>query len=123
MPNPFVHIELNTTDPNQAKQFYGALFNWELQDMNMGPSGTYTSIRVGDGTGGGILKHPMPGAPTLWIPYVVVDDLVAATNKAKSLGAKIIKENQNVPDMGAFSIITDPTGGTLGLWEERGRKT
>ena len=61
----------------------------------------------------------MLGAPSLWIPYVLVDNLAAATKKAKELGAKAIKENQPVQDMGAFSIITDPTGATLGLWESK----
>ena len=45
--------------------------------------------------------------------------MLAATKKAKELGAKAIKENQPVQDMGAFSIITDPTGATLGLWENK----
>jgi predicted enzyme related to lactoylglutathione lyase len=116
MANPFVHIELNTTDPKQAKEFYGELLKWDLQDRDMGPMGTYTMINVGEGTGGGIMKHPMPGAPSLWIPYILVDDLAATTDKAKQLGATVIVANQPVPDMGAFSIITDPTGGTVGLW-------
>jgi len=119
MGNPFVHVELNTTDPKNAKEFYGELFQWDLQDVEMGPSGTYTMIKIGDGTGGGILKHPMPGAPSAWLPYVLVDDVAAATKKAKQLGAHIIKENVPVEGMGAFSIITDPTGATLGLWETK----
>lgn len=119
MTNPFVHIELNTSDLGQAKAFYGALFDWELQDMPMGPTDTYTMINVGEGTGGGMMKHPMPGEPSLWIPYVLVDDLAAATSKAKSLGAKMIKENEPVPGMGAFSIMIDPTGAVLGLWEAK----
>lgn len=119
MANPFVHIELDTTNLGKAKEFYGALFDWELKDTKMGPTDTYTSIDVGKGTGGGMLKHPMAGAPSLWIPYVDVPDVAAATKKAKSLGAKVIKENEVVPNMGVFSLITDPTGATIGLWEDR----
>ncbi|PYS67649.1 MAG: VOC family protein, partial [Acidobacteria bacterium] len=40
MANPFVHVELNTTDVEKAKSFYSQLFDWELEDMSMGPSGT-----------------------------------------------------------------------------------
>ncbi len=32
MANPFVHVELNTTDIEKAKTFYGQLFNWKLDD-------------------------------------------------------------------------------------------
>jgi predicted enzyme related to lactoylglutathione lyase len=119
MANPFVHVELNTTDVDKAKTFYSQLFDWELEDMPMGPSGTYTIIKVGDGTGGGILKNPEPGCPPFWLAYVLVDDIGAATQKAKSLGATIFKDSIEVPDMGWLSIITDPTGATLGLWQTK----
>src|SRR5579862_2396334 len=88
MANSFVHIELNTSDLSKAKQFYSALFAWKLEDTPM-QEGTYTMIRVGDGVGGGMMTHPMPGAPSLWIPYILVDDVAASTKKAKALGAQL----------------------------------
>ena len=119
MANPFIHVELNTTDVDKAKTFYSQLFDWELEDMQMGPSGTYTVIKVGDGTGGGLLKNPMPGVPSFWLAYVLVDDIGVATKKAASLGAKIVKDSIEVPDMGWLSIIQDPTGAALGLWQTK----
>ena len=119
MANPFVHVELNTTDVDKAKNFYIQLFNWKLEDMSMGPSGTYTMIGVGDGTGGGLLKNPMPGVPSFWLAYVLVDDIRAATRRAAALGAKIVKDSIEVPDMGWLSIIQDPTGAALGLWQTK----
>ncbi len=119
MPNPFVHVELNTTDPEKAKSFYGSLFDWSLQDVPMGPDFTYTVIGVGSGTGGGMMKHPMPGAPSAWLAYVEVADVHAATAKASSLGATLIKDVTEVPEMGWFSIIMDPTGAALGLWQTK----
>ncbi len=118
MANPFVHVELNTTDVAKAKAFYGKLFNWKLEDVPMGHD-TYTMIRVGDGTGGGIMKHPMPGASSMWLSYVLVDDVAAATQKAKSLGATVVKEVTEVMGAGYFSIIMDPTGAALGLWKPK----
>ena len=120
MANPFVHVELNSSDVAKAKTFYGKLFDWKLNDTPMGPM-TYTMIDVGeDGTGGGMLQHPMAGAPTVWIPYALVDDVEAATSKAQSLGGTLIKEVTEIPNMGSFSIIQDPTGGVIGLWEAQG---
>jgi len=118
MSNPFVHAELATSDPNKAKTFFQSLFDWKLEDMPMEDNGgTYTMIKVGEGTGGGIMKNPMPGAPSMWIPYVLVDDAKKATAKAKSLGAKIHRDVSEVPGMGLFSIIQDPTGAIMGLWQ------
>ncbi|HXO90365.1 MAG TPA: VOC family protein, partial [Stellaceae bacterium] len=67
MANPFVHVELATTDPDKAKSFYRSLFDWQLQDMDMGGGMSYTMIGVGEGTGGGMMKHPVPGAPSGWL--------------------------------------------------------
>ena len=120
MPNPFVHVELATNDVAKAKEFYGKLFDWELEDTPMGDAGTYTLVGVGEnkyGVGGGIMQAPMPGMPSNWMAYVSVDDLSAATQKAKSLGATVIRDITPVPGVGSFSIISDPTGAVLGLWK------
>jgi|SRR5689334_16265473 len=118
MANPFVHVELNTTDLDKAKNFYGRLFDWTLEDVPM-KDFTYTMIKVGEGTGGGMMKQMIPKAPSAWLPYVEVGDIEAATKKARSLGATIMKDVSAVEDMGWLSIIVDPTGAMLGLWKPR----
>ena len=119
MPNPFVHVELNTTDLAKAKAFYGKLFDWELEDLPMGPGETYTIVKVGEGTGGGMMKHPVPGAPSLWLAYVLVGDVRAATDKARSLGAQVLKDVTEVPGMGWFTVLSDPTGAAFALWQAK----
>ncbi|MGP0076734.1 MAG: VOC family protein [Bryobacteraceae bacterium] len=118
MANPFVHVELNTTDLGKAKAFYGKLFEWKLDDVPLG-SIPYTMIGVGQGTGGGMMQHTAPGQPSAWLPYVIVADIAAATEKAKSLGAKVARDVTAVAEMGWMSIIVDPTGATLGLWQAK----
>jgi predicted enzyme related to lactoylglutathione lyase len=119
MANPFVHVELSTTDVSKAKSFYGALFDWKLEDVEMGPGFTYTMIGVGGGAGGGIMQQMIPGAPSSWLAYVLVDDIAAATAKANSLGAKVMKDVTEVMGAGWLSIIVDPTGAPLGLWKPK----
>jgi predicted enzyme related to lactoylglutathione lyase len=121
MANPFVHVELNTQDVAKAKSFYQSLFNWALNDVDMVGGMIYTLINVGEGTGGGMMQHPMPGAPSMWLPYVLVDDITAATAKAKSLGATIIRDVMEVMGEGSLSIISDPTGAVLGLWQQKAK--
>jgi hypothetical protein len=121
MGNPFVHVELATTDVAKAKSFYQSLFDWTLKDEDMGGGMTYTMIGVGEGTGGGMMKHPMPEHGSQWLPYVHVENIAAATAKAKSLGATIVKDVTEVPGAGSLSIITDPTGAVLGLWQFKAR--
>jgi predicted enzyme related to lactoylglutathione lyase len=76
-------------------------------------------IKVGEGTGGGMMKNPIPGAPSAWMAYVLVDDIKAATAKAKELGANVMKDSVEVMGAGIFSIIADPTGAMLGIWQAK----
>ena len=117
MANPFVHVELQSTDIKKARDFYGRLFDWKLEDSQMPGFGTYTMINVGEGTGGGMMASQSPGAPSQWLAYVEVPDVASSTRKAKDLGAKVVLDVTPVADMGKMSVIVDPTGATLGLWQ------
>jgi uncharacterized protein len=116
MANPFVHVELHTQDPERAKKFYQELFDWKLEDV---PDMNYTIIKVGEGTGGGMMKSPMPDALPQWVPYVLVDNLAGSTEKAKSLGATVLVEVTEVQNMGQFSMLLDPTGAAFALWQPK----
>ena len=117
MSNPFVHVELNSPDLGQARAFYTELFDWETR---AGPllDGTYTTIDVGRGTGGGMFDQQMPDSAPSWLPYVEVDDIQVATLKACRLGATVIKEVTEIPNIGWLSIIRDPAGAKLGMWQQ-----
>ncbi|WP_213806588.1 VOC family protein [Granulicella sp. dw_53] len=117
MANPFVHLELNTPDLAKAKDFYAQLLGWKFEDMDMGPAGTYSTFKPDNGPGGGIMS--MPAAPTAWLAYVGVEDIHTATDKARSLGAQVIREAQEVPGHGVFSIVIDPTGASIALWQAK----
>lgn len=114
MANPFVHVELMTNDVARAKEFYSALFDWKLEDV---PGMEYTMINVGEGTGGGMMRHPVPEAPSVWMPYVLVEDVTVATGKVKALGGTIVKDVTEIPGVGWFSVFIDPTGAALSLWQ------
>jgi uncharacterized protein len=123
MANAFVHVELHTNDVERAKQFYTRLFDWKLQDEPMpGGGGTYTMIDVGGGTGGGMLRSQTPGVPPHWQAYVGVDDVAATTAKARELGAKVVMDVTEVGEFGSMSVITDPTGATLAMWQSKREK-
>lgn len=118
MANPFVHVELQTKDVEKAKQFYSGLFGWKLSDMPMpGAGGTYTLIDVGEGTGGGMFQNPDPNVPPHWLAYVHVDDAAASTERARELGAQVVLDVTPVGDFGKMSVLRDPTGAHIALWQ------
>jgi predicted enzyme related to lactoylglutathione lyase len=120
MGNPFVHVELQTKDLAKAKDFYGKLFDWKLEDVPLpGGTGTYTLIRVGEGTGGGMFQNTDPGVPATWLAYVAVDDIAASTKKARELGATVVQDVMEVGEYGWMSVIVDPTGAVIAMWKPK----
>ena len=74
MANPFVHI-VTCDDPARAKEFYGKLLDWKLEDYPMGDDASLLIPGGDKGAGGGIMKTPAPGLPTRWLAYIEVDDV------------------------------------------------
>ena len=114
MSNPFVHLELCTPDTAQAKAFYSGMFGWTFTDNDMGPM-IYSTFKPSEGPGGGIFT--MPDMPTFWLPYVGVKDIHESTEKAKSLGAQVHKGPAEIPNIGWFSVLVDPGGATIALFQ------
>lgn len=120
MANPFIHIELQTKDLDSAKAFYSNLFDWNFEEVPApGPSGMYTMINTGSQPGGGMFNNPEPKVPPHWLTYVGVDDIRAKTDQARQLGATIAQDVMEIGGHGWLSVIIDPTGAALGLWQGR----
>ena len=117
MSNPFVHLELSTSDTAKAKAFYSSLFGWEFTDNDMGNNMIYSTFKPSSGPGGGLFS--MPNMPTFWLAYVGVEDINAATEKAKSLGATIHKGPMEIPNIGWMTILADPTGATIAMFQPK----
>ena len=83
----------------------------------MSGGGSYTMIEVGEGTGGGMIANPCLGGPSHWLAYVAVDDIVASTTKAKSLGATVVQDVMEIGNYGWMSVIVDPSGARFALWK------
>ncbi|HEY2619377.1 MAG TPA: hypothetical protein VGI78_18700 [Acetobacteraceae bacterium] len=54
-------------------------------------------------------------------PFVHVELNTQDVAKAKSLGATMVRDVMEVMGEGSLSIITDPTGATLGLWQQKAK--
>jgi predicted enzyme related to lactoylglutathione lyase len=116
MANPFVHIELSSTDLKKAEKFYRSIFGWKLQNR---PEFDYTMIDVGGGTGGGMQTQRQPGAPSAWLPYVEVEDVKATVAKAAKNGATVMLPYMDIGEsMGAIGVFSDPTGAVIGVWQK-----
>jgi uncharacterized protein len=107
--------ELTTPDPAAAQAFYGALFGWRFQTMDMGP-GDYHVIKIGaDEAIGGIVSTPpeAKGTPPRWGSYVTVEDCDATAVKCKALGDQVCIGPTDIPNVGRFAMLQDPQGATI----------
>jgi hypothetical protein len=113
--------ELLTTDIAGAKRWYGEVFGWKGEDMPM-PGFTYT-LWKDDGTdrGGAMSMPPGTGGPPHWLAYVLVKDVDASAAKVTSLGGKLCVPPQDIPNIGRFSVFSDPQGASIALYKPLAR--
>jgi predicted enzyme related to lactoylglutathione lyase len=120
----FCWHELATRDAGQAKAFYEGLVGWQGADTpRPGGGGTYVRVSAGDDEQGGIYQMEGPqfeGVPSHWAVYVWVEDVAATTAKARELGAQVLLEPMEVPEIGHMAIFKDPTGAPFAIYHGTG---
>jgi predicted enzyme related to lactoylglutathione lyase len=57
--------------------------------------------------------------PAHWSSYVTVTNVDETTKKVVPAGGKVMKEPFDVMDVGRMSVIQDPTGAALCLWQAK----
>jgi len=114
-PRPVVHLELHTGDQARASAFYAKLLCWRLELIEAG-SGSYLTLELGGGFGGGIVECGT--ARPLWLPYVEVGQVEESTEHAHQLGASVLLPPREGPT-GWRSVVSSPQGGELALWQPK----
>jgi predicted enzyme related to lactoylglutathione lyase len=108
-----VHLELHTGNEGQASTFYHELLGWRPQRVRAASS-SYLAIDLGTTIGGGIVQCGT--RRPLWLPYVQVDGVEKATERARRLGATVILGPCEGPS-GRRSVVSSPVAGEVALWE------
>ena len=120
-PGTFSWIDLLTPDAGAAKRFYQGLCGWDAVDNPTDRGGVYVQFTLQDQpvAGMGEMSDEMKasGMPATWNSYVTVQDVDATTARAAELGATIAMPPMQVMDAGRMSILADPTGAHLSLWQ------
>ncbi len=114
MPNPIVHAEIRSNDPDATRAFFGQLFAWTFPDGAI-PSYTYVDSGVPDALPAGI--GPVQGGKPLVTFFVGVDDIDATVAEAARLGGTVVQSVMRVPGV-AFALIADPAGQVVGLAQQ-----
>jgi predicted enzyme related to lactoylglutathione lyase len=115
-PDPVVHLELHTANVVGASALYSELCGW-LPELVETDAGRYLAFEFGAGLAAGIVEtrvhHPV------WLPYVEVERIDEATERARRLGAAVAVEPREGP-VGWRSVVSTPAGGELAFWQPKG---
>jgi len=108
----FCWNELSTPDPVAAVAFYEKAFGFTHEAMDMGPAGTYRILQAGLQGRGGVTTGKGTAS---WLPYVMTDGADAAVDRAKRSRGSVEVPPTDIPGVGRFAILVDPTGARLGI--------
>jgi uncharacterized protein len=114
----FIWYDLMTPDVKAAITFYEHVIGWKIADSGM-PGMDYAIIKAGDIDVGGVMPVPptSQGMPPCWNGYIHSTDVDADAAKAAKLGGKIFQEAMDIPGVGRFAVIADPSGATFILFK------
>lgn len=126
--DPIVHFELPVDDLDKARDFYGKIFGWKLQDWQMPDGSTYVGVHttpIDEKTrqpikpgaiNGGIMKHTEHvKAPVFAIHVQSIDERV---KQVEAAGGSVVSPKVDMMGMGFYAYVKDPAGNVIGLWED-----
>jgi predicted enzyme related to lactoylglutathione lyase len=114
-PRPVVHLELHTRDLPTARDFYARLFGWQPERIET-EHGSYLALGLGGPLGAGVVECATERA--VWLPYVQVDRIDLATDRARTLGATVLLEPREGP-AGWRSVVSGPDSAQVALWQPK----
>ncbi len=117
----FVWTEIASNDADKCKAFYSSIFGWKFKESNAAQPGMEYIEFSTDGS-----ENPVGGMyqidpawfggnppPPHFMTYVAVDNVDENAKLATELGATIIREPMDIPNVGRMCIIQDPTGAMI----------
>jgi predicted enzyme related to lactoylglutathione lyase len=113
-PGAVVWNELNTPDPDRAKQFYTDVFGWETRPFGGEGGPPYLTAHVGGEETGvaGIMDTRAfdQEVPPHWMVYFAVEDVDNVAGRVSELGGTVAQEPTDIPEVGRMAVFNDPAG-------------
>jgi uncharacterized protein len=101
--------QLNTSDPERAREFYAAVFGWRFEAVEGGDR-PYWGIYNGDRLNGGMMEQ----SPSAWLVYFGSQSVDDDAGKIAELGGTVIVPPMPVPG-GRILVAQDPQGAVFAL--------
>lgn len=112
-----IWVDLGSSDLGASKEFYSRLMGWDAFTIPDPAAGGYTMF-LKDGkqvAALGGLQNPQ--GPSAWSIYIGADDADAVAARVREAGGQVIAEPFDVLDAGRMSVLQDPTGAFISIWQ------
>lgn len=106
-------IELISTDPDRACEFYADLFGWEFETEDFGKKGGHIVAK----REGFPVASIREGSRSSWRLFLATEDSDAAVRQAEQLGAEVVVQPDRVPGLGVKTVLNGPADSEFGLLE------
>ncbi len=111
-------IDLMTSDPEKAKDFYTGLFGWSYETGDAEKYGGYIMAFKNGAPVAGMMKNEGDsGYPDVWTTYLRVKDINATADAAAAQGGQIFLPPMEVPEQGHMAMLGDAGGAAVGAWQ------
>jgi predicted enzyme related to lactoylglutathione lyase len=106
--NTVCWTELSSMDPVVSAGFYSGLFGWTVRN-----NGEYTEYLLSGASQAGMVNAVVPTqtASAQWNVYFRVGDCDDTAARASLLGGSVLCPPMDIPGVGRFSRLKDPSGG------------
>jgi predicted enzyme related to lactoylglutathione lyase len=112
-------VDVQVHDLDAAREFYGPLFGWDIQDRPP-EAGGYLMAMLGGRPAAAIGPKPAEMAmPAAWTTYLAADDADDIHDRILAAGGRPFMPPIDVLDIGRMFVAADPTGAVFGVWQGR----
>lgn len=112
-------IDLASSDPEQAKAFYGALFGWQAESGEQygNAAGDYTVFTKDGLPIAGLAPDGQDQHRDAWSTYLASEDAAATARAVAEAGGRVLAEPRQVGTQGTMAVFADPGGAVVCAWQ------
>jgi hypothetical protein len=110
-------VDLSTSDPSGARDFYAKVFGWKVEVSPDPQYGGYAMATIGGKDVAGIGPKQSPEGPSAWMVYIGTKDADELGKKVQAAGGNVIAPAFDVGDQGKMAVYQDPSGAFISAWQ------
>jgi uncharacterized protein len=110
-------IDLYSSDPARATEFYGRLLGWNAEPPQEGFGGYFTFTKDGKHVAGCMRNDGEQGVPDMWSVYLMTDDIDATAKAVPGHGGQVHLAPMAIAENGHMAMVADPGNASIGVWQ------